>query len=170
MKFSTVAKATMMLSSLSLLLVVFGLLMNSGSKAEKFDQERPWLLLSNLVGVTKLVDILQENTAPNTDVDEIAHSAVGMVEGDLLVIDFNTPTLCGKGGCAIAAYRVSTGERLLFIYASQPSGQPIVKLTQRSGVELPCLLVSPSSAVISEQRTKRETLCYRNDEWTVEES
>ncbi|MEM9002720.1 MAG: hypothetical protein AAGE59_04235 [Cyanobacteria bacterium P01_F01_bin.86] len=141
--------------------------MNSSSTAEKPDQERPWLLLSNLVGVTKLVDILQENTAPNTDVDEIAHSAVGMVEGDLLVIDFNTPALCGRGGCAIAAYQVSTGEQLLFTYATQPAGEPIVELTERSGAELPCLLIAPPINTTAQGLT-RDTLCYQDGEWVTE--
>ena len=167
MKSSTVARTAIVLSSISILLVIAGLFIGSGSRAESSEQ---WQSLSELVSPQQLTQIIADNTAPSANRPGIASSAVGFKEGDLLVIDFKTSTLCGVGGCAIAAYGISTGERLLFTYVSQPSGQPIVELTQRPGVELPCLLVSPSSAVISEQRTTRETLCYQDGEWTAEES
>ena len=171
MKHIQVPKAVIVLSCLSMVIVTTSILLNiilpgrvSGAQSDN------WQTLSALVEPDKLLQIVTDNTAPSADRREISQSAIGMIEGDLLVVDFNSSALCGRGGCAIAAYRVSTGERLLFIYVSQPSGQPIVELTQRSGVELPCLLISPSSAAISEQRTTRETLCYRDDEWTVEDS
>ena len=170
MKYVTVAKLAIVICSTSMILFAGSLIVGSASSGEKFEEnKRPWLLLSNLVGVTKLVDILQENTAPNTAIDEIAHSAVGIIEGDLLVVDFNSSALCGRGGCAIAVYRVSTGEQLLFTYATQPAGEPIVELTERSGVELPCLLIAPPINTPA-QGIVRDTLCYRDGEWVMEGS
>lgn len=169
MKHLKAEKLTIVLCSISIVMLTIGLTIGSESKAERSDGKRPWILLSNLVGAEKLVDIIKQNTAPRTDVDEIAQSAVGAVEGDLLVVDFNTSALCGRGGCAIAAYRVSTGEQLLFTYVLQPSGQPIVELTERSGVELPCLLIAPSINSPAQGLT-RDTLCYRDDEWVTEGS
>jgi hypothetical protein len=160
------AKLAIALCCVSLVMFTIGLTIGSESKAERSDGERPWILLSNLVGVEKLVDIIEENTAPRADIDEIASSAVGIIEGDLLVVDFNTSSLCGRGGCAIAAYRVSTGKRLLFTYVLQTSpDQPIVELVNEAGVELPCLLLAPSLGATTQGR---DTLCYRDGEWQTE--
>jgi hypothetical protein len=168
MKYLNAAKLAIVLCSVSLMMIPIGLVVSSNeSKAERSDGERPWILLSNLVGVEKLVDIIEENTAPRADIDEIASSAVGIIEGDLLVVDFNTSSLCGRGGCAIAAYRVSTGEQLLFTYVLQPSDQPIVELAQRSGSELPCLVIAPSINAPAQDLT-RDTLCYRDGAWQTE--
>ena len=169
MKYLTAAKLTIVLCSISLVLFTIGLTIGSESKAERSDGERPWILLSNLVSVDELVNIIEENTAPSSDVDKIASSAVGIIEGDLLVVDFDSSALCGRGGCAISAYRVSTGEQLLFTYAMQPAGQPLAELTRRSGVGLPCLLIALPINTPAKGLT-RDTLCYRNGEWITEVS
>jgi len=169
MRYLTAAKLTIVLCAISLVLFTIGLTIGSESRAERANGERPWILLSNLVGVEELVDIVKENTAPSADVDEIASSAVGIIEGDLLVVDFNSSALCGEGGCAISAYRVSTGEQLLFTYAMQSAGQPIAEFTKRAGADLPCLLIAPPINTPAQGLT-RDTLCYRNGEWITEAS
>ncbi|MEN8444845.1 MAG: hypothetical protein ABG776_07525, partial [Cyanobacteria bacterium J06555_13] len=98
----------------------------------------------------------------------IAESAIGIQQGDLLVVDFQTPQLCGRGGCAIAGYRASTGEQILFTYAFQTGPeQEIVQLFSREGVELPCLLIAPSPNT-SAQGLTHDALCYRDGQWVTE--
>lgn len=164
MKPPTVAKTAISLSCLSLLIAVAGLFISSGSKAESTEQ---WLPLSELVSSQQLTRIVADNTAPSANRAEISQVAVGLSKGDLLVVDFETAALCGRGGCAIAAYRISTGEQLLFTYTSQPAGQPIVELIDRPGVELPCLLIAPSLNAAPQGLT-RNALCYRDGAWITE--
>lgn len=170
MKRIQVPKAVIVLSCLSMVIVTTSILFNiilpgrvSGAQSDN------WQTLSALVEPQKLLQIVTDNTAPSANRQEIAQSAVGIIEGDLLVIDFNSSALCGRGGCAIAAYRVSTGEQLLFTYATQPAGEPIVELTERSGVELPCLLIAPLINTPAQGLT-RDTICYRDGEWATEGS
>ncbi|KPQ32869.1 MAG: hypothetical protein HLUCCA11_20385 [Phormidesmis priestleyi Ana] len=168
MKLPTVAKTTIVFSFISILLVVLGLFISRGSRAEGSAQAE-WQPLSKLVSSQQLMQIIADNTAPGANRAEIASAAVGLQKGDLLVVDFETATLCGIGGCAIAAYRVSTGEQLLFTYALQPAGQPIVELAQPSGAELPCLLIADSGDTLTQPALTRSTLCYRNGAWMTEE-
>ena len=170
MKHTQVPKAVIFLSCLSMVIVTASILLNivlpgqvSGAQSDD------WQPLSTLVEPEKLLQIVTDNTAPSADRQAISRAAVGIIEGDLLVVDFNSPTLCGRGGCAIAAYRVSTGEQLLFTYATQPAGEPIVELTDRSGVELPCLLIAPPVNAPAQGIT-RDTLCYQDGEWATEGS
>ena len=167
MKLSTATRTTIVLSSLSLLLAVTGLFISSGSKAESAEQ---WQPLSELVNPQQLIQIVEENTAPSANRAEIASSAVGLQKGDLLVVDFETSALCGVGGCAIAGYKVSTGEQILFTYARQSSAsQPIIEFVESSGSELPCLLIAPPINTPARGLT-RDTLCYRDGKWAAEES
>lgn len=170
MKHIQVPKAVIVLSCLSMVIVTTSLLLNivlpgrvSGAQSDD------WQPLSALVEPDKLLQIVTDNTAPSADSREISQSAIGMIAGDLLVVDFNSSALCGRGGCGISAYKVSTGEQLLFTYATQPARQPIVELTERSGVELPCLLIAPPINTPAQGLT-RDTLCYRDGEWVTEGS
>ena len=168
MKHIQVPKAVIVLSCLSMVIVTTSILFNIVlPKQVSGAQNDDWQPLSTLLEPEKLLQIVTDNTAPSADRRAISQSAVGAIEGDLLVVDFNSSSLCGRGGCAIAAYRVSTGEQLLFTYATQPAGEPIVELTERSGVELPCLLIAPPINTPT-QGTTRDTLCYRDDEWVTE--
>lgn len=166
MKSLTVARTAIVISSISIILVIAGVFISSGSRAESSEQ---WQPLSELVSPQRLTQIIADNTAPSANRAEIASSAVGLQEGDLLIVDFDTATLCGIGGCAIAGYRVSTGEQILFTYARQlDTNQPIVKLVESPTSELPCLLIAPPINTTASGLT-RDTLCYRDGEWTVEE-
>lgn len=170
MKYIQVPKAVIVLSCLSMVVVIASLILNivlpgQVSGAESDD----WQPLSALVEPDKLLQIVTDSTAPRADRQAIARSAIGMIDGDLLVVGFNTSALCGRGGCAIAAYKISTSEQLLFTYALRPSEQPIVELTERSGVDLPCLLIAPPINTPAQELT-RDTLCYRGGEWVTEES
>lgn len=167
MKLSTVTRTTIVLSSLSLLLAIGGLFISSGSKAESTEQ---WQPLSRLVSSQQLTQIIADNTAPSANRAEIASSAVGLQKGDLLIVDFETSSLCGVGGCAISGYRASTGEQILLTYVRQASAsQPIVEFIERPGAELPCLLIAPPINTPARELTQ-DTLCYRNGEWVTEDS
>ena len=87
---------------------------------QKAQASSEWIPLSALVSEQKLTDIISENTAPSADIESLSELAIGYEQGDLLVVDFKSSTLCGVGGCAIAAYQVSTGDRILFTYAIRP--------------------------------------------------
>lgn len=163
MKLPTVAKTAISLSCLSLLIAAAGLFISSGSKAESTEQ---WLPLSELVSSQQLTRIVADNTAPSANRAEISKVAIGLSKGDLLVVDFETAALCGRGGCAITAYKLSTGEQILFTYARQAAGEPIVELVERDA-DLPCLLIAPPINQPAQGLTK-DTLCYRDGGWVTE--
>jgi hypothetical protein len=161
-----VAKATIVLCSLSLVLLVVGIVFNVSS-AEGTAAEA-WQPLSELVSPAELTQIIADNTAPSADRRAISRTAVGLLEGDLLVIDFKTSQLCGRGGCSIVGYRASTSEQILSTYVLQTSAdQPIVELVNRTDAELPCLLIAPSLGRAAQGLT-RDALCYRDGEWQTE--
>jgi hypothetical protein len=160
------AKLTIALCSLSVVLFVIGIVFNV-SRAEGTTAQA-WQPLSELVSADELTQIIADNTASSADRRAISHTAVGLLEDDLLVIDFKTPQLCGRGGCSIVGYRASTGEQILSTYALQTgAGQPIVELVNRAGAEFPCLLIAPSLGATAQGLT-RDALCYRDGEWQTE--
>ena len=165
MKQSTSLKATLLLSCVSITL--FLALVSTGFSPTQASNETEdaWHALSELVEKDKLTAIVTDNTAPSADHASIAENAIGLQKGDLLVIDFATTDLCGRGGCAISAYRISTGEQLLFTYAQRGSSG-LVELIETEGAELPCLVISPSIDRASEGR---DVLCYRAGEWVTED-
>ena len=131
--------------------------------------EQNWQPLAELVTREKLTEIVTENTAPSADRERIAMSAIGYQQNDLLLVDFNTPTLCGFGGCALAGYRPSTGERILTVYVERTNvNEPIVEVVDKAGFELPCLLVPPSQEESIFQEVERDTLCYQNGSWEIQ--
>lgn len=129
-----------------------------------------WRPLSEIVAPEKLAEIVAESTAPSADRNAIAQSALGYEQNDLLLVDFNTPTLCGIGGCALAGYQTSTGERILAVYVERTSAdEPLVEVIEQPGFELPCLLVPPAPDENSIfQETDKDTLCYQDGAWTIQ--
>lgn len=131
---------------------------------------QPWQPLSALVTPERLTYIVAESTAPSANREEIAASAIGYQQGDLLLVDFNTPTLCGVGGCALAGYQPSTGERVLALYVKHTSAdKPLVEVVDKAGFELPCLLVPPEpedNSIFEE--TDKDALCYQNGAWLIQ--
>lgn len=131
---------------------------------------QPWRPLSALVTPERLTDIVAESTAPSANRKEIAASARGYKQGDLLLVDFNTPTLCGVGGCALAGYQPSTRKRILALYVKRTSAdKPLVEVVDKAGFELPCLLVPPEpedNSIFEE--TDKDTLCYQNGAWSIQ--
>jgi hypothetical protein len=163
---SKVAKITIALCSLSLVLLVIGIVFNISSAEET--TATAWQPLSELVSADELTQIIADNTAPSADRREIAQTAVGLIQNDLLVIDFKTRQLCGIGGCSIVAYRASTSEQILSTYALRTrADEPIVELVNRAGTDLPCLLISASLGTTAQGLT-RDALCYRDGEWHTE--
>ncbi|CAN5752242.1 hypothetical protein BH23CYA1_BH23CYA1_24200 [soil metagenome] len=128
-----------------------------------------WQPLSALVTPAQLTEIVAESTAPGADREAIADSAVGYQQNDLLLVDFNTPDLCGIGGCALAGYRPSTGEPVLAVYVERTSpDEPIVGVLDKADFELPCLLVPPSQEDSIFQETEKDTLCYQDGSWSIQ--
>ena len=128
-----------------------------------------WQPLLALVTPEKLAAIVAESTAPSADRAEIAASAIGYRQNDLLLVDFHTPSLCGMGGCALAGYRPSTGERVLAVYVERTSvNEPLVEVVEKAGFELPCLLVPPSQEESIFQETEKDTLCYQDESWSIQ--
>lgn len=128
-----------------------------------------WQPLSALVTPEQLIEIVAESTAPGADREAIAASAIGYQQNDLLLVDFNTPDLCGIGGCALAGYRPSTGEQVLAVYVERTSpDEPIVEVLDKADFELPCLLVPPSQEDSIFQETEKDTLCYQDGSWSIQ--
>jgi hypothetical protein len=132
--------------------------------------EQNWQPLSELVSPAKLTEIVAESTAPSADREMIAASAIGYQQNDLLLVDFNTPTLCGVGGCALAGYQTSTGQRILAVYVQRTStDEPIVEAIEQAGFALPCLLVPPVPDENSIFQTMdKDTLCYKDGSWSIQ--
>ena len=132
--------------------------------------QQQWQPLSGLVTPENLIEIVAESTAPSSDRNGIAASAMGYQQGDLLLVDFNTPTLCGVGGCALSGYRPSTGERVLALYVERTSAdEPIVEAVDKAGFELPCLLVPPETEDNSIfEEVDKDTLCYQDGAWSIQ--
>ena len=167
MKYIQVPKAVIALSCLSMVVVTSSLLLSIALPGQVSGAESDdWQPLSTLVEQDTLLQIVTDNTAPSADRAEIAKSAIGLSKGDLLVVDFETAALCGRGGCAVAAYRLSTNEQILFTYARQPAGEPIVELVTRDA-DLPCLRIAPPINRQAQGLTK-DTLCYRGGTWVTE--
>ena len=129
-----------------------------------------WQLLSEIVAPERLAEIVTESTSPSANRNEIAQLALGYEQSDLLLVDFNTPTLCGAGGCAVAGYRTSTGERILAVYVERTHvDEPIVEVIDQPGNELPCLRVPPAPDDNSIfQETDRDMLCYQDGSWAIQ--
>ena len=132
--------------------------------------EQTWQPLSSLVTTEKLTEIITENTAPSADREAIAAAAIAYEQNGLLLVDFNVPVLCGRGGCSLAGYRSSTGERVLNVYVERMNrDEPIVEVVDRDGFELPCLLVPPDPTNVSIfEETDKDTLCYQNESWSIQ--
>lgn len=131
--------------------------------------EQNWQPLAELVTPEQLAEIVAESTAPSADREAIATSAIGYQQNDLLLVDFNTPALCGFGGCALAGYRPSTGERILTVYVERTNvNEPIVEVVDKADFELPCLLVPPSQEESIFQEVERDTLCYQDGSWEIQ--
>lgn len=158
MQFKYGRKTSIFLAMLAMCMVALGVIVG----LPKAEASSEWQPLSNLVSRTELTNIIAENTAPNADRDAIAGSAIGYKQGDLLVVDFQSTTLCGVGGCAVAAYQVSTGDRILFTYANRAnSSSEIAEIIESEDANTPCLQLS-----FRGQR-QPETLCYTGREWNA---
>ena len=177
MKLKTAAKITIIISSVSLLLLSIGLLRSSDSNAKsaKYDQSaateliniNKWRPLAELVDTQRLNQIIADNTTLTANRTAISGSAVGLVTGDFLVVDFQSPALCDRNSCAIAGYKISTGEQLLFTHAFRAEGQPIVEFIEHSGAGFPYLLALHSFKAGARGLT-RDTLRYLDGEWIRE--
>ena len=127
------------------------------------DREQDWQPLSNLVSQEKLRQIVEENTGPSADREEIATTARGYEKGGLLIVDFNTPSLCGFGGCAIAGYLTPSGEKILSTYVIRPSANAeLIELIEQEGNALPCIALTSRDSRTS---SSPKVICYRNQEW-----
>lgn len=156
-----------------LAIALFGITLVTGLvsyRAIANSTEPNWQPLTEMLSPAKLSEIIAENTAPSADREAIANSAIGYEENDLLLIDFQSPALCGIGGCALAGYQPSTGERVLAVYVERVSpDEPLVEVVDEEGFELPCLLVPPApdgNSIFEE--TERDTLCYQDGEWQIQ--
>ena len=135
----------------------------SAATSISLTKNQDWQPLAELVSDTMLTEIVEENTAPSADRAAIAASAIGVEKNDLLVIDFQSSSLCGVGGCAVAAYRISTGDRILSTYANRasPTG-PLVEIVEKGDESLPCI------SVLGREGDNQETFCYRGTEWITD--
>ena len=139
-------------------------------RAIAMTNNQTWQPLVELVTSEKLSEIVAESTAPSADREAIAQLALGYKQNDLLLVDFNTPTLCGVGGCALAGYQISTGARVLAVYMERTNAdEPLVEVIDQPGSDLPCLLVPtvPDDNSIF-QETDEDMLCYQEGAWSIQ--
>jgi hypothetical protein len=85
-----------------------------------------------------------------------------------MLVDFNSSTMCGVGGCALLAYRTDTQEQILATYIQQGrEDNAIVEMVTNEAFNLPCLLV-PSDDVSSVIENDKDMVCYDGAEWKIQ--
>jgi hypothetical protein len=112
--------------------------------------------------------IIIDNTAPSADHDRLEQSALSIELNGLMLVDFNSPTMCGVGGCALLAYRTDTQEQILATYIRQGrDDEALVEMVVNEAFDLPCLLIPAdnTSAVIENDK---DMLCYDGGKWEIQ--
>jgi hypothetical protein len=113
-------------------------------------------------------EIIIANTAPSADHDRLEQSAISIERNGLMLVDFNSSTMCGVGGCALLAYRTDTQEQILATYIQQGrEDNAIVEMVTNEVFNLPCLLV-PSDDVSSVIENDKDMVCYDGAEWKIQ--
>ena len=99
--------------------------------------------------------VIAENYASTNPITPKALKIDG--ENSIYIFDFNTPDLCGVGGCLYVGY-VPDGTRFLSLYLKELPKN--VKLVSASGVEnhYPCLAISQAD---SKNRIVKIRYCYQ---------
>jgi hypothetical protein len=99
--------------------------------------------------------VIAENYASTNPITPKALKIDG--ENSIYIFDFNTPDLCGVGGCLYVGY-VPDGTRVLSLYLKELPKN--VKLVSASGVEnhYPCLAISQAD---SKNRIVKIRYCYQ---------
>jgi hypothetical protein len=112
--------------------------------------------------------IIIDNTAPSADYNRLEQSAIAIELNGLMLVDFNSPTMCGAGGCALLAYRTDTQEQILTTYIKQGrDDDALVEMVTNEAFDLPCLLIPPddTSAVMENDKYM---VCYDGGEWEIQ--
>jgi hypothetical protein len=112
--------------------------------------------------------IIIDNTAPSADHDRLEQSALSIELNGLMLVDFNSPTMCGAGGCALLAYRTDTQEQILATYIKQgKEDEALVEIVENEAFDLPCLLI-PADDTSSVIESDKDMVCYDGDEWNIQ--
>lgn len=80
-------------------------------------------------------------------------------EGNLYVIDFNTPQLCGAGGCLYAVYTQQVRSVLsLLLNPNLPKGTSLLSISEEIRNGFSCLVIAQSTK--KENTVSRGLYCY----------
>lgn len=79
--------------------------------------------------------------------------------GNLYAIDFNTPHLCGSGGCLYAVYTPEGSSVLsLLLNPKLPKGTPLFSISKQTRNGFPCLAIAQPLG--EEETVSRSHYCY----------
>jgi hypothetical protein len=86
--------------------------------------------------------------------------------GDLYAIDFNTPYLCGSGGCLYAVYTPEGRSVLsLLLNSKLPKGTPLFSIGEQTRNGFPCLAIAQPQ--VEEETVSRSRYCYEGRGFTL---
>lgn len=128
-----------------LMFVVLGFLFYSRQPSA---YQLKWQSASQVLNQPFLVQIIQENSSVKSgqlslDSKDVKVLAIPSEKGKLYVVDFNTPKMCGKGGCLYVVY-TSAKEKILelLLIPRLPMGKELFTLLDRKRNGIPCLSVA----------------------------
>lgn len=120
-----------------------------------------WKSASMIVPASLIQKAVSQNSnASNIDLDKIKALKFNRGKGGLYLFDFNSPQLCGAGGCLYAVYR-ETGEKLLSLLANPnlPKGETLFMMDDAVENGLPCLIIT--QAATAPGTVLRSQYCYK---------
>ncbi len=121
------------------------------------NKEVPISVLKNLRN-TSIVGEIKENAIKVMEIQSLG-------KGKLYIFDFNSPQLCGVGGCLYSIYHES-GQLLLQLIANPhlPPKENFIQVSNTISQEFPCLTITQNTNV---ENTVSHTLyCYQDGKYT----
>jgi hypothetical protein len=129
------------------------------------DSTNRWKRLINVTKNSRA--IIEDNTAPSANHSKLERKATAKEMDGLLLVDFNSPLLCGMAGCSLVGYDTSTQEKVLNLYIKRdPERESIVEMVPTEVFEYPCLLV-PAGKRLTIEAGAVDLICYDEGEWKV---
>lgn len=119
-----------------------------------------------------LTSIITENTS--LSLSELGETTqVRPINEELVIVDFNSPQLCGQLGCAYALYEKVSDRQWRRVFADYlnpalPSGIPLVEVKEeKTNEKLPCLIVNQVAQHQDQGSLQQVTLCFADGRYQV---
>ncbi|MBD1921770.1 hypothetical protein H6F77_11775 [Microcoleus sp. FACHB-831] len=136
------------------------------------EQATSWVRANQVVPDRVLAAAVQENytraeSEKPLNTNQIKAFKVPSLEKDnLYIIDFNTPQLCGKGGCLYSVY--TDGSRLtlsLMLNPNLPKAISLFSISEQARNGFPCLVIAQSAG--KENTVFHSRYCYEGTGFTL---